>query len=244
MAIPTSTRWLLLPLVLVLSGCGDTSDPEPRAAAKDGSAPKPAATNKVNLSNNIWLETEGDIRRILVSAEVCLRSGVLEQLMTRKNQKEHEAILTADIDARKLHEALLLAKAEPGSVARFDPTPRPATGTPIRITLRYDEKGEKKNVSARSWVRNFKTKTELECDWVFAGSQLVQNPFMPNAPKHYLGNDGDVICVCNFEGAVLDLPVLSSKGDADRGYEAWTERIPPEGTRVVVVLEPQLATKK
>jgi len=67
-------------------------------------------------------------------------------------------------------------------------------------------------VPARSWIRNMKTKKDLDCDWVFAGSMLVDHPFDKNKPKVYLANDGDVICVSNFETATLDVPVKSSKG--------------------------------
>ena len=78
----------------------------------------------------------------------------------------------------------------------------------------------------------------MEVDWVFAGSHLVSNPLDPNAPKRYLANDGFVICLSNFEESMLDLPIRSSDLNAERVYEAFTERIPPEGTKVVVVLEP------
>ena len=39
-------------------------------------------------------------RRVLVNAEVCLREGQLELFLCRKQTKEHEAILAADVDAR------------------------------------------------------------------------------------------------------------------------------------------------
>ena len=122
---------------------------------------------------------------------------------------------------------------------RFTPRYRPASGAQVKITLVYaDAKGATKTVPARSWVRNAKTRKELDSDWVFAGSQLVDNPFDKNAPKSYLANDGDVICVSNFESALLDLPVMSAKDDVGRSYEAWEDRIPPVGTEVTVVLEP------
>ena len=46
--------------------------------------------------------------------------------MTRKEIKAHEAVLTADIDARELHKALLLAKARPGSPVKYEPKYQPA----------------------------------------------------------------------------------------------------------------------
>src|SRR3954449_4223458 len=70
---------------------------------------------EVPVGKNVLLEVQGTRRRVLVNANVCLRQGQLEQLLCRKNTKEHEAILSADVDARKIHEALLLAGATEGS---------------------------------------------------------------------------------------------------------------------------------
>ncbi|MGH7226659.1 MAG: YdjY domain-containing protein, partial [Gemmataceae bacterium] len=99
-------------------------------------------------------------------------------------------------------------------------------------------------VPAQSWIKNARNNKELKSDWVFAGSRFVTNPLDPKGPKHYLANDGDVICVSNFETALLDLPIKSPKDDADRVFVANTERIPPLETKVVVILEPLLEAKK
>ena len=73
---------------------------------------------------------------------------------------------------------------------------------------------------------------------VFAGSRLVPNPLDLNQPKIYLANDGDVICVSNFETALLDLPIKSPKENADLVFETFTDRIPKLNTPVTVILEP------
>jgi hypothetical protein len=252
--------------LLACCGCGEETSEKSRASSKPKPAQdapqQPAEGKRVPVGQNVFLEVMPDnTRRVLISSRVCLRQGPLELLLTRRGQKEHEAILTADIDARKVHEALLLANATPGSTVRFEPRFRPPTGTRIKISLIYEEGNRKVMVPARSWVRSIKTGQELDSDWVFAGSLLVENsdPLNPKAPKKYLANDGDVICVANFETALLDLPIRSSKEDADRGFEAWTERIPkappmspdakpgdppPEEPPVLVVLEPVLRKKK
>lgn len=230
-----------LAALLLCVGCDDTpekggSKPPEKAKADDGKQAK--------VGNNVYLEVLPTTRRVVVHAEVCLREGPLEQLLTRKNKKEHEAILAADIDARDLHAALNLAKAKEGTPVRWQPRYRPPTGTEIKITLVYDKKGKQVTESARSWIKNRKSGKELDSNWVFAGSMLVENVLDKNAPKHYLANDGDVICVANFDSATLDLPIESSKDDDDRGYDAWTERIPPVGTKVTIILEPVVAEKK
>src|SRR6516164_5715240 len=86
-------------------GCDEPPPPPPEPPAK-----------KVQVGPNVFVEIQGEHRRVLVNARVCLREGALEQLLTRKNTKEHEAVLAADVDARKIHEALLLAGAAEGSV--------------------------------------------------------------------------------------------------------------------------------
>ncbi len=237
------SRWLLIAPLLLLLGCQETPPPDNKVAEKP--TPAPAEGKMVVVGPNVSLEILPQTRRVHVYAEVCLREGGLEQLLTRKHQKEHEAILSADIDAADLHKALLLANAKPGSPVRWMPEYRAPTGTPIRVTLSYtDAKGKKVIEPARSWIRNHKTGKELDYDWVFAGSLLIGNPLDKNAPKRYLANDGDVICVANFEGAMLDLPIKSADTDADRVYDAWTERIPPLGTKVRVILEPILDPAK
>lgn len=236
---------VLLVGLALLAGCDDGVSERSVARAPAPPTSRPAEAKKVAVGTNVDLEVEAGVRRVLVYAVVCLRQGQLEQLLTRKNRKEHEAILAADVDARKIHEALILAGAREGEPVRWVPKFQPASGTTVRVSLRYlDGRGKEKVVPAGSWIRETKTAKELAADWVFAGSRLVDSPLDPNAPKHYLANDGDVICVANFESALLDLPMKSSKDDPDRGFEAWTERIPPVGTKVVVILEPRVPDKK
>jgi hypothetical protein len=226
----------------VFSGCEADPPAPPQAKAAQ---PAPAAeAKKVAVGKNVWLETLGERRRVLVKSYVCLREGQLEQLMCRRHTKEHEAILAADMDAKDIHTALMLARAEPGSPVQYEPAFKPPTGQPIKVTLEYEEAGKLITIPAQKWVRNAQTKKDLEYDWVFAGSALYPDPLDPAKPKFYAANGGDVICVSNFEGALLDLPIKSSKDNADLAYEAHTERIPPLETIVTIILEPLPVKKK
>ena len=93
-------------------------------------------------------------------------------------------------------------------------------------------------VPASKWIRNSKTKKDLDVNWVFAGSQFAVDPTDKQKPPMYLANHGDIICVCNIEDAMLDLPVESTKSFDDRVWEANSDRIPPIDTKVTVILEP------
>ena len=144
----------------------------------------------------------------------------------------------------QIHAALIAAGAKEGSPVRFAPKYRPASGTTIKVSLQYQDKDKLVTVPAQTWIKNAKNNKTLESDWVFAGSRLVTNPLDPDGKKHYLANDGDVICVSNFETALLDLPINSPKDNADLFFVANTERIPPLETKVVVILEPVLEAKR
>lgn len=77
---------------------------------------------------------------------------------------------------------------------------------------------------------------EMKADWVFAGSGFYVDE--DTGTRHYLAEDGDLICVANFSGAMLDLSMASSASDSERNFEAYTERIPAKETEVTVELIP------
>jgi hypothetical protein len=193
---------------------------------------------------------DGDVRRVHVLGEVVLREGPLEVFLCKAMTKEHESILHADVDARLIHTALIAAGAKPGSPASFfnQRTQReeykPATGTPIKITITYHKDGKLRTDPAGYWVKDVRTKKDLASDWVFAGSRIFKDPDNPKAPEIYTANGGDVICLSNFPDSLLDLPIKSPKENADLLFEANTPRIPPLKTKVLVTLEPLIERKK
>jgi hypothetical protein len=239
----TFPRWLWCGLFLLAPGgvaCVDEASSRGQAPAK---AP-PAEVKKKELAKNIFFETEGERRRVIVSAVVCLRQGHLEGLLCRKQTKEHEYILAADCDARLIHLALVAARAKPGAPVQFQPKYRPASGTAIKVSLRYTKDGKQVTVPAQQWIRDLKTRKDLDTDWVFGGSQFLPDPEDKTRPPFYLANQGDVICVCNMDTAMLDLPIKSTKSIDFRLFEANADRIPVLGTPVDVILEPLPENKR
>lgn len=181
--------------------------------------------------------------RVVIPAEVCLREGFLEHLLTRTEAgKNHESILHGSFDARHIKFALLATGAEPGKPAQFvndkqEVDFKPATGERILVTVEWVQPdGARISVPAQSWIVDTEGKP-LESDWVFAGSQMHPNPDNPGEP-FFGANEGRVICVSNFASALLDLPFESTESDASRQFRANTDVIPPIGTKVLVILEP------
>jgi hypothetical protein len=216
--------------------------PEAPTRTEAATAPTTPGATRTPLGTNLFFEVQGTTKRVIIRAQVCLRAGQLEGLLTRKGTKEHEYVLAADVDVRQVHAALIAAGAQPGAPVQFAPRYRPAHGTVIKVSLQYQREGKAVTVPAREWVRAAKTKKDLDRDWVFGGSRLVPHPD-PNKPPLYLANQGDVICVCNMDTAMLDLPVRSPKKFDERVFDAHTERIPALNTPVDVILEPVLEKK-
>lgn len=206
---------------------------DPAKAGAKASQPAPTGTRQLSPS----LAVDFDKRQLVLEAEVVLREGPLELLLCPKRTKEHESILAAEVNPRHFQLALLMLGAEPGRPALFDPVYKPPTGQRIDIRIEYVVAGQKKSVDAREWIRDGKHNKALDADFVFTGSRFQR---LPGTDKPvWLGADGDLICVSNFPGSVVDIAVKSSNANADRMFEAWTERIPERGSKVRAIFRPR-----
>jgi hypothetical protein len=156
-----------------------------------------------------------------------------------RGTKEHESIVAADTLAHAVHAALLAVGAKAGTPVQYQPNYKPATGTEIDVEIVWtDKNGTVHRDRAQDWIKNVKTGKPLEHPWVFAGSGFWVDEV--TGQKSYLAESGDFICVSNFPSAMLDLPVESSQANESLLYEAFTDHIPPVGTRVRLVLTPKL----
>jgi hypothetical protein len=181
----------------------------------------------------IWIDQKGEM--LVVIARVCQQETLLEMFACLHETKEHEAIVAADIQAYIAHAGLLAIGADVGNTVRWDPVYVPASGSEIDIELRWkDEDGKTQTAKAQDWIRNTKTKKAMKYPFVFAGSGFWED--QETGKKHYQAEGGDFICVSNFPTATLDIPVRSSQGTEQLMFEAFTERIPPRGTPVTMIM--------
>jgi len=225
-----------IPLTLLAALVLGAAPPEgqPAAPSNDTFQADPAWKP---LGTHLWFDPR--TKQLVIRARVALREGPLEHLLCLKGTKEHEAVLATDAVPRQIHAGLLLTGAEAGHPVRFLPKFVPPAGSSIAIELQWKEKDKVQTADARSWVRNERTKKPLNIDWVFAGSELIDDPITKR--RVYTADDGDLITVANFANAILDLPFASTANDADRSFVANTERIPPRSTIVTMFLKPRPA---
>jgi len=237
-------------LGVVYSLPADETDPKAKAAAKEepkeekpakettneGAKPDNSGLKKITKDHDVYLDLKR--KAVVIDGEVCLREGQLEMFACPKGTKEHESIVSLNCTAEQVHAALLAIGAKPGTTVKFDPEYKAATGPIVDVLILWqDAKGEKHKVRAQEWIKHAKTGKEMPYDWVFAGSGFWKDD--DTGKMHYMANSGDLVCVSNCNTATLDLPVESSQANASLLFTAFTDRIPPRGTKIRAVLIPR-----
>jgi hypothetical protein len=217
------------------------SIPEDFTVAEDALLVDTTGLERLDAEYNVW--TDPQQKRVVLAGTVARREGPLEMFACLKGTKEHESVVAIHAKAFLIHAALLAVGAEQGSPVRFaneegEAAFRPAQGDEIEVTILWlDAEGQRQQARGQDWVRHIKTGEALDVPWVFAGSGFWVND--RTGEQFYMAEDGDIICVSNFTTAMLDLPVESSQATANLLFEGFTERIPPQGTPLTVVLTPR-----
>jgi len=224
---------------MLVCGAALTHGQEPATdAASKSASSTPEGLTKLSEKNDVWLDTKR--KAVVVDGQVCLRAGQLEMFACPKGTKEHESVVSLNCLAEEVHAGLLAAGAKPGSPVSFNPEYKPATGQVVDVYVLWkDAQGNKRQARAQDWIKHTQTGRPMTHDWVFAGSGFWKDE--ETGQEHYRANGGDFICVSNFPTAMLDLPIESSQANADLMFEAFSDNIPPKGTKVRVVLIPRAA---
>ncbi|MEN0111412.1 MAG: YdjY domain-containing protein [Planctomycetota bacterium] len=195
--------------------------------------PAPVGATRLDPERPVWIDD--DATRVFADGEVVLREGVLEMFACPAGSKEHESVVAIDSPALLLHVALLRIGAEPGKPVQFEPQYRAPSGDEIEVAVEWrDESGARRTARAQDWVYDTRRERAMDLPFVFGGSGFWTDP--ETGEQHYLAEAGDLICVSNFGAAMLDVPAPSTQANDGLWYAPYTERIPPVGTPMRVVL--------
>ena len=226
------------------------AEPQPEPAAAEASktpdlgpplVKDPKGLVRLDKTRPVWLDKAN--KRVVMVGQICQRDAPLEMFACLRNTKEHEAIVSVDVEAQTVHAGLLAVGAKAGHPARWDPTYVSATGTEIEVTVAWkDKQGKPQTARAQDWILDVHTNKAMAHPWVFAGSGFWTDE--ATGKKYYQAEGGDFICVSNFPSAMLDLPIESSQSNEALLFRAFTERIPPLGTPVTLLLTPKLEKEK
>ncbi len=193
---------------------------------------EPKECKSLHPTNRVWINRDEQI--VLLDGVIAQREAMLEMFACPSQTKEHESVVSVFAKSQLVHTALLAIGAKPGAPASFEPF-KPASGTTVRVyVLWFDDKGEPQATIAQKWVRRLGTQESLKFDWVFAGSKVYFDEVTKE--RHYLADQGELICVANFGTSLLDIVVKSEQANASLAFDAFTSRIPKRNTPVRLVL--------
>ena len=174
-------------------------------------------------------------REVEVAGVVVLREGMLELFACSPDTREHESIVRISARPTHVYQAQGLLGLEPGSPPRWDPEMErgfAATGPRLRLRVRYQRDGRTHTHGIHKWMWNIMTDEPASpTQWVFSGS-LREDPGRLAADF-----EGTVVCVVDFQTALISLPQSYSDRNEDLWLRPHAERIPPLGTHCVLLIQ-------
>lgn len=172
--------------------------------------------------------------QVELDGRVVLREGLLELFACSPGTREHESIVR--VIARPLHifQALGLIGLEPGRPVTYEPAADrllPAAGEALVIEVRYNTPQGPQTVNVWDWMMDARTERVLpRREWVFCGSRVFEGGTFG------ADSDGTVICVVDFDTALIGLAECHSADNALLWLAANTKRIPPPGTHCTLLI--------
>jgi hypothetical protein len=198
------------------------------------------------------IEFNRKTREIRFPAAVNMNGGeLLEFAVVHAKGKVHESLLVTEISATHLNLAFKLLRypasaefypivEEDGSVSDKFPEVDQKVKDAARITLsvEWTDAGKKRTVPINDWISHGSTGQAMPADpWVYGGSGIYEGKFMAET-------SGDLIAIFLSNSAIINF-----SGKDNHSDEVWLpfpKRVPPEGTKVNVIIAPykQPADKK
>jgi hypothetical protein len=192
---------------------------EPGSPAKFVPEYKGATGQPLNIFLT-WTDASGKLHRD--PAQTWVRHATRRYFLAKLEAFPKNLKLPADSDLKWDDRNKELLWYGPMTEAQRDSLQKLSTDTAFRAGI--------KSMFDESQVR------QMDAQWVFAGSGF--NTDSATGEKYYLAEGGDLICIANFATATIDLSIESSATNDGLMFEAYTERIPPVGTKVTIELVP------
>ncbi|MFQ5490096.1 MAG: YdjY domain-containing protein [Phycisphaerae bacterium] len=174
--------------------------------------------------------------QVELAGRVVLDQGLLELFACSRGTREHESIVAVDAQPQHIYQALGLIGLTPGRPVTYDPDAdhwRPPTGDRLSVDVRFAAGQTHQMVSAWSWLLNAETnRPATPRHWIFSGSRTF--------PGDVFGADADgtVVCVVDFDTALIGLAEPHSADNALLWVAANPKTVPAPGTPCTLILRP------
>ncbi len=183
-------------------------------------------------------------REIRFPAAVNMANGeLLEFAIVHANGKVHESLLLTEVSPTHLNLAFKLlryqgspefyaAYEEDGSITNSYPAVKEEVKAANRIdmTVEWKEQGKTRTAKINEWISNATTGQAMPADpWVYGGSIFFDGKFQAQAT-------GDISAIFLSNAALINYS--GKDNNSDEVWLPFPKRVPPEGTRVTVIITP------
>ena len=186
----------------------------------------------------VIFENNGKKRRVVINATVSQPQAGIEYFLVKPGSKDHETLLVSDADPFFIG----LATTAAGGTEK----------SRVRVWLEYDLKGTKKKVLAQDWLKDKKSEVGKTFTWEYSGPKnwgyskkgdmsdfSYAKSETHTEPTYAPRAMGEVISLVTSRSALLNMTVASSSNNEDLRFTPNSDLIPPRGTAVRVIFEPQ-----
>ena len=182
-------------------------------------------------------------REIRFPAQVNMTEGLLEFLVVHKNGKLHESLFFTEASPLDLNLAFTLLRYKPsrelyplpsatgGASTNFPDVPAETKAAArVDIFVEWTEDGKTRRLPANDLVQHeVKAVAMPPGPWVYGGSDIHDGKFIAETT-------GDVIAIYLAMSALVNYP--GEDRSDDTVWIPFTNRVPPEGTKVTVIIAP------
>ncbi len=191
--------------------------------------PKKIAENVYQIGNVVFNTNK---KEVTIPGEINIATDdtIIEFFACGTLGKSHESILILDVEPIYLFITLGLLDLVPGRNLTVIGDPHEPKGSPLQIFVEWDNGNDVISIPARELVWNtFTGKPMQKTHWVFTGGRLI-NDQLTSQQYH------NIIAVYRDPDSLINNPLPG--GTDDRTYRVNTDKIPPKGTKVNVIIRP------
>jgi hypothetical protein len=187
-------------------------------------------------------------REIRFPAAVNMTEGLLEFLVVHENGKIHEALFHTRISPTHLNLAFKLLRYPPSDELYALPNEKGGlssdfpevsedvrAGARVNIQVEWQDAGKTRKVSVNEWIQHAVKGDAMPPEpWVYGGSRIYDGKYVPETT-------GDIAAIYITGSALINYP-----GEDNRDDTVWLsfpKRVPPEGTRVTLIITPHQPVK-
>lgn len=185
------------------------------------------------------IEINKRTREIRVPTRINMRIGLLEFAVVHINGKVHESLLHTEVSPTHLNIAFKLLHYAASRDLHDDPTSIKPSETPseaqlaasrISLEMEWQQDGKTRRVPLNDLIQHVGHEKQMPPGpWVYDGSLIYQGKFVPQMT-------GDIAAIFLTGSALINYP--GEDNHDDTVWHCYTSRIPPEGTRVTLIISP------